>query len=265
MTRNAPVLRSALGLLSVRLVLQQLGLALVVFALCTLWLRMPDASAIEVIGSALLALIILAVAGAGESTLILRLADRPRTPVSLLRGTLCLIAGVALWFAWGALLDHLHGDDYLRAGYLNSRFPHSLRYFFTFEHLVLWLGWMWTALEWIGAGVIAIFVFAATSSTRPLQSISRSLRSLAYWIAVVLGVTAATVLAGSLIEWMPGHGLRIEMASLILRLSVAALVDATVVCLLLAILAACIRQTNTSYSTPEGTPVESQPRTVENP
>jgi hypothetical protein len=265
MTRSPSVLRSALNLLSTRLVLKQIGLALLVFALCTLWLRMPDASAIDLIGSAWLALIVLAVAGGGESALILRLADRPRTPVRLLRGTLFLLAGVALWFAWSTLLDHLHGDDYLRAGYLNSRFPHSLRNFFSFAHIVLWLGRMWTTLEWIGAGVIAFFVYTATASVRPHRAMLRVLHCLTYWIALVLGMIGATVLTGSLVEWTPGHGLRVEAMSMVLRLSLVVLVDAVVVCLLLALLAACVRQTDALYSTPTGTPDESQPRTVDKP
>jgi hypothetical protein len=172
---------------------------------------------------------------------------------------------VAVWFAWSTLLDHLHGDDYLRAGYLNSRFPHTLRYFFTFDHLVLWLGWIWTSLAWIGAGALAIVVFAATASSQPARSIARTLRCPTYWIAVVLGTIAATALAGSLIGWTPGHGLRVEMASLILRLTFATLVDATVVCLILAILATCVRQQDALYSTPAGTPDDNQPRTVDTP
>ena len=52
------------------------------------------------------------------------------------------------------------------------------------------------------------------------------------------------------------------------REQVQALVDAAVVCLLLAILAACVRRIDEAgapYSTPAGTPDLSQPRTVDNP
>ena len=58
-----PIWRDALALLSVRLVLAQLGLVTGVFLLFMLWLRLPDASTLEVAASALLALLI--VAGAG--------------------------------------------------------------------------------------------------------------------------------------------------------------------------------------------------------
>jgi hypothetical protein len=265
MTRSPSLLRNAFALLSVRLVVEQIGLALLVFTLYDLWLHVPDASAIDVTGSALLALITLAVAGTGESILILRLSAQQRTPGRLLRGVLLLLAGTLLWFGWSALLDHMHGDDYLRAGYLNSRFPHSLRNFFSFSHIFLWLGWIWVTLEWIGAGVIAIFVFTATASIRPLRAMLYVLGSVIYWIALLLGTAGATALTGSLMQWTPSRGLRVEMLSLVLRLSIAVLVNAVVVSLLLAILAACVRRSDMLYATPAGTPDESQPRTVESP
>jgi hypothetical protein len=262
-------LRKALALMSVRLVLEQIGLALLVFLLYVLWLRVPDASVLDVVGSVSLALIVLWVAGAGESVLMLRLAGRGRTPGRLLRGALLVLAGFVLWFGWSALLDHLRGDynsnDNLLAGYLNSRFPHQLRNFFSYTHILLWLGWMWTALEWIGAGIIAALVFAGTASDRPVRAIAFALRSVAYWIVVVLGTTGAAVLTSSLMQWTPGHGLRVEMLSMVLRLSAAVLVDASVACLVLAILAACVRRCDESHSTPAGTPDESQPRIVDNP
>jgi hypothetical protein len=269
MTRPPSVLRSSLSLLSVRLVLAQIGLALLVFVLYVAWLRMPDASVLDVVGSAVLGLIVLAVAGAGESAIVLSLAGRARTPGRLLRGTLLLLASVALWLAWSALLDHMHGNDYLRAGYWNSRLPHRLRNFFSYEHILLWLGWFWGMLAWIGAGAIALPIFAATASARPLHAIVAATRSLAYWLAIVLCAIAATVGTGSLLRWTPGHGLRVELISLALRLGLAALIDAILVCFVLAILAACVRQSDAlnsaRYAAPGGTPDESQPRTVDTP
>jgi hypothetical protein len=82
---------------------------------------------------------------------------------------------------------------------------------------------------------------------------------------MVLAATAATILVGSLIEWTPGHGLRVEMFSLVLRLGLAALIDTTAVCLLLTILATCVGRADAIYAAPGGTPDESQPRTADNP
>jgi hypothetical protein len=266
MTARTPsVLRGALSLFSVRLVLQQIGLALLVFLLYALWLHVPDASVLDVAGSIVLALVTLAVAGAGESTLILRLAGVARTPRRLLRGAFLLLVGAAVWLAWVALLDHFQAKDFVLAGYLNSRFPHSLRNFFSFRHLLLWLAWFWTALEWIGTTKIAILAVAATASLRPLRAVLYALRSGTCWVAIFLGLYAATAITDLLMQWTPGHGLRIEMLSLVLRLGLAALADATIACFLLAILVAWVRHANAFYAAPGGTPVDSQPRTAGNP
>jgi hypothetical protein len=266
MTRpSTSVLRGALALINLRLVTRQIGLGLLVFALSIVWLRMPDASRLEVAGSVVLALIILAVAGMGESALVLHLTGRALTPGRLLRGAALLLAGILLWLALGTLLDRIHGDDSLRAGYLNSRLPQTLRYFFTYERLALWLGWIWTALDWIGAGILTLFFVCTTASAHPMRAIARALRSATYWIAMIVGVTAATVITSSLIQWTPGHGLRIEMLSLLLRLGAAILIDAAIACLLLAILAAIIQRSDALYATPAGMPEDSQPRTAGNP
>jgi hypothetical protein len=272
MTRPPSVIREALTLLSFRLLLGQIGLALLVFLLSALWLRVPDASALDVAGSLMLAMIVLAVAGGGESWIILRLCARTRTPGRLIRGALLLLIGAILWFGWSMLLDHLRIKDSLRAGYLNSRFPHSLRNLFSYGHILLWLGWMWTALEWVGAGVVGIFVFTATASLQPRRAQASALRSATYWLALIFGTTLAVMLTGSLMQWTPGHGLRVEMLSLLLRLSTVTFVDAAVVCLLLAVLAVCVRRSSSKeevsglpHSTPEGMPDTSHPRTAESP
>lgn len=264
-TRSRSVLRGALALLSPWIVLEQIGLALLVFLLYAVWLKVPDANAFEVAGSVLLALIAIAIAGAGESSLLLRLAGHKGMRGRLLRGTLLLLAGFLVWLAWSAVLHHLRSDDEMRAGYFNSRLPHALRYFFSYERILLLLGWMWAAVSWIGTGVIAIVVFAGTASVRPLRAMGRALRSLTYWIAVVLVAAVATTLTTALIGWTPGHGLRVEMMSLAIRLAVTVLVDAVLVCLVLTILAECIRRSDATYSTPGGAPAESQRRTVDNP
>jgi hypothetical protein len=258
-------LRSDFSLLSPRIVLQQIGLGLIVFLLSVAWLRIPDASILDVIGTILLALIILTVAGGGESWLILHLSGTIITPKRLLRGTLLVLAGVALWFLWTAFIDHLQTNDSLRAGYYNSRFPASMRNVFSYEHIYQWLEWMWTTLEWIGAGIIALFVFAATASIKPLRAMLCALRSITYWIVVVLGSIAAIIITNALVDWLPGHNLRVELVSLILRLSLATLVDATIICLMLAVLAACVREADTFYITPAGTPDTSHPRIADIP
>lgn len=276
MTRSPSIVRPTLALFSVRLLLQQVGLALLVFALSLIWLRIPDASAIDIAGSVLLALIVIAIAGAGESALILRLADQGRTPVRLVRGTVLLLLGAALWIACSTLFDNLQANDTLRAGYLNSQSPHSLRNVFSYDHALLWFGWIWSLLQAICIGLITLFAVIATASSQPLRAIKRALHSPAYWIATAVGIPCAVALTIGLMRWTPAHGLRIEALSLVLRLGFILLADGVVACLLLAILTACARQENVQgflhgdssnavHSTPGGTPEESQPRTVDNP
>src|SRR5438445_249821 len=120
-----PIWRDALALLSVRLFLAQLGLVTGLFLFFMLWLRLPDASILDVASSGLLALLIVAAAGLGESRLILGLSGRPLTRGRFIRGTLLLLVGIVLWFAWSAWLAHLSSNDPLRAGYLNSKAPHQ--------------------------------------------------------------------------------------------------------------------------------------------
>jgi hypothetical protein len=256
------IFRGAVRRMSILLVLEELGLAIAVFVLFALWLRIPDASALEFSVSILLALVALAAAGVGQSWIILRLADRPCAPRRLLLGALLTLGAVALWFLWSALLDHAHANDLLRAGYWNSRFPHGMRGFFSFPHILLWLGWFWSALSWIGAGILAIFVFDLTAGEHPWRAIFRTLRSLAYWIVLLLGAPTAVLLTGVMVDWTPGHGLKTEMLSLVLRLVVAAAIDAVIVSYLLSLLAELLR---ISDATAGGTPDDNQPRTVDMP
>ena len=260
-----PVWKDALALVSVQLVLAQLGLVAGVFGFLLLWLRMPDASALEVTGSALLAVLVIGFAGWGESRLILHLAGRPLSRRRLVFGMLWLLLVVALWFAWSAWLMHESSLDPLRAGYLNSRVPHQLRNLFTYEHLLLGLGWMWCALKWLGAGLLAALAFPRIAGGRPQQAALNIVRSASFWGTLVLGSTAGTALTGALMSWKPVRGLWAEMFSLGLRLLLAALLDGVVACWLLAILAICTRRANSDYATPAGGPEDSQPRTADIP
>jgi hypothetical protein len=263
--KSPPVWKDALALLSVRLVAAQLGLVALVFGLFLLWLRMPDASVMEVVGSGLLGLLIAAVACLGESRLILHLAGRYSTPARLLRGALSVIAGIVLWLLLSALIAHLGDRDALRAGYFNSKAPHQLRHLLTFEHILLWLGWIWTTIKWIGAGFIAAFVFTVTASAKPLRAATLVLRSFSFWPVLVIGTIIASLVTRTLMRWLPMHGLWPEMFSLGVRLSIAVLFDGIVACWFLATLAVLMRRADAAYSTPAGTPDDSQPRTVEAP
>jgi hypothetical protein len=66
-------------------------------------------------------------------------------------------------------------------------------------------------------------------------------------------------------NWTPGHSLGVEMFSLITRLIFVTIVDAAIALFVLAVIAACIRRSESSYETPPGGPDASQPLTVATP
>jgi len=263
--KSPPVWKDAMALVSVRLVLAQLGIMTGVFGFFLLWLRMPDASILELAGSGLLAVLVVAAAGLGETRLILGLAGRPLALRRFVCGTLLLFVGVALWFVWSAWLAHAGSYDPMRAGYLNSRVPHQLRNLLSFEHILLWLGWMGSTVKWLGGGLLATLIFPLVAGGRPLRATLMIVRSPSFWFTLLVGTTVATLCTGALMAWMPLDGLWAEMLSLGLRLSVAALFDGIVACWLLATLAVCVRRADSGYATPAGGPDDSQPRIVETP
>jgi hypothetical protein len=250
-------------------VARQIGLAVLVFVLSVLWLRVPDASLVDVVGTVLLGLLVLALAGGGEASLMLRLCGRPVTAVRLLRGGVLVLAGVALWLGWSGLIAHLSVNDWEWAGYLNSRAPHQWRNVFSYLHLHSFLEALWSMLRWFGAGALGAFIFAATAATRPLRALGTIFRSLSYWVSLLIGVIVAVEVTNAVMGWTPGHGLAVETFSLVLRLVGVVIFDAIVVCLLLSVLAACVLRCDSDetggYETLGGTPEDSQPRTVPTP
>jgi hypothetical protein len=173
--------------------------------------------------------------------------------------------GGALWFVWSVWLAHVSSNDPMRAGYLNSRVPHQFRNLLAFEHILLWLGWMWSTIKWLGGGLLATLIFPLMAGGRPLRAGFITVRSPSFWFTLLVGTTVATLFTGTLMVWMPLYGLWAEMFSLGLRLTIAALSDGIVACILLATLAVCVRRADAAYATSTGGPDDSQPRTVETP
>lgn len=267
-THSRSVLRDALPLMTVRFVSEQIGLALLVFGLFVLWLRVPDETVLELAASAALGLLVLAVGGSGEALFILRLTGREITPWRLIRGALLVLAAAGIWCLWAKWIGRQVYNDSLAAGYLYSRLPHGLRHFLPYARILLSLEWMWSALAWIGAGVLAA-VFVLAAAARPLRAAMNALRSLSFWLVLLAGPTVAAICSNALLRWAPVHGLRRELIGLGVRLTAVVLLDAVATCCLLATIAVCVRRADGVYS-PEGVisaggPEESQPRTADAP
>jgi MFS family permease len=246
------LLRGALRRFTLKLLLLQIALGVTACLLATLWLRLPDASALQVAASFVLGLLVLAIATGGQSWISLWLAREERTRRRLLIGAASVIVAVLLWCLLSQWITALHAGDSQRASYLNSRFPHGLRSFFTYKHIYQWLGWLWSLLLWIAAGILAAASYAVIIG-RP-RAVLRTLVSVTWWVALVLLCILATTVTGIMMDWTPGHGLGVELLSLIVRLGFVVVLDGAVISLLLAILAQ-------TQAIPDGTVEVSQPRT----
>jgi hypothetical protein len=258
------ILRSALARVTVRFVLLQLLLASAVALLFAAWLHIPDSGVIAVIATISLAVFILALAFCGEASLLRRLAGSTRG--QMLPGAVALLLAAGLWLGWSTWLIHLSASDFTRvAGYANSRFPHLLRNVFTFENLLKWLGWMWLALKWLGAGLLLAVAVPFAQASRPVRTGSRVAFSLTYWMTLALSATIVTLITEAMIEWTPGHGLRVETISLVFRLGAVAIIDAISACFVLAVITAIVTRSEGAQAIPGGTPEPSQPRSVDIP
>ena len=255
----------ALELLTLRLLCMQLGLVLIVALLFVLWLRVPDANVVEVAFSAVLGLFILGIAMAGEAAILLSIRSLPLSRSRILRDAAILMAAILLWYGWSALIDQLSVHDVLRAGYLNSRFPHAYRNFFSYPHLLAWFGWLWSTLRWLGAGLLLAFAVAGLQTPRFLRAGLRTFFSASYWVVLFSVAVLTNFVTSVLLSWTPGQGLYAEMVSLGLRLVAIAIIDLFLGCYLLTTASAVVEYAGERYDAPTGTPAVSQPRTEEKP
>ncbi len=228
------ILRRARGLLRLRLLLQQLGLAAVVSILFVLWLHVPDSSVLEELFSLLMALIIAMIALGGESFLLLQTCPisysdgRKRIQI----GALTLLAAALLWFGWSLLLEHFsRSEDSLLAGFLNSRASAHYRNFFSYSHLYDWLEDLWLVLRWFATGLLLAASLALLLAIHRGRATLRLVFSFTYWIVFALSAVIGSHLTHALVQWTPGHGLPIESISLVLRLGAVILVDLILTCL----------------------------------
>jgi hypothetical protein len=260
------ILRSALALVTLRFVTLQLGLVVAVSLLFAAWLHIPDSGILAVIVTVLVAALILALAFCGEASLLRRLTASPRRHVLI--GAIALLVAGALWLGWSTWLDRLNDSNFpvQLAGYANSRFPHSLRKnLFTFENLYNWLSRLAVALKWLTAGILFAIAIPFALAERPLRVGLRVVFSATYWIALAIIAIIVTSLTHAVVEWTPGHGLRIEAISMVLRLGGVAIIDLVLICFVLAVITVIVTRFEARHTTPGGTPETSQPRSVDIP
>lgn len=263
------ILRRARSLLRLRLLLMQLGLAILVTGLFVLWLRVPESNVAEVAVSFLLAVVIAAIALGGESFLLLQTCPISYSDVCkrMQIGALAFLFSALLWFGWSALLDRWSINDSLLAGYLNSRAPAHLRSLLSFNRLYDWLEDGWAMLHWFATGFLLAASLALLLAQRRARAVLGLTLSPAYWIVFTVTAVAGSQLTSALIKWTPGHGLGVEFLSLILRLGVVVLLDLVLTCFLFTTATAIVLRsderagTEVTHSVPNGNPAPSQLRT----
>ncbi|MEZ2345562.1 hypothetical protein [Terriglobus sp. RCC_193] len=242
--------------------LQQITLAALLFLLIAGWLHIPDANVFEVLISIVFALLIAGIAGVGQSLIALRLTSRPATVRRVLLGMAAFVLAVLLWYGVSFGVGHFIEKAGLWAGYLNSRFPASLRHVLSFQHLLLCFLWIGGGVKWIAAGLLAAVVFAVVTCTIPVRGFWAILCTADYWLSLLLFVVVGAVLTGALMGWTPGHGLRVEVLSLVARMLLVIVLNAATIALLLQAMA---RAVVGIQSVGTDAPVTSQPRTAEMP
>jgi len=241
------ILRRARGLLRLRLLLQQFGLAAIVGILFVLWLRVPDANILEETLSLIMALVIAILALGGESFLLLQTCPISYSDarIRIQIGAVALAVSLLLWFAWGALLDHWSANSSLLAGYLNSRASAYYRNFLSYNHLYDWLEDTWLVLRWFATGLLLAASLALLLAFHRGRAALRLTFSFTYWIVFALAVVVGSHLTHALLRWTPGHGLPVESISLALRLGTVILIDLILIYLLFTTAIAVIERMET--------------------
>ncbi|GGH15456.1 hypothetical protein [Silvibacterium dinghuense] len=257
MSGSRPFFRSTAAL-----ALQQIVLVALLALLLAAWLHIPDANAFEILISIVLGMLIAGVVGIGESVIALRLMRKVISARRLLLGLGIVLIAMLLWYAISLGLEQLSAKEGLWAGYLNSRFPASLRNFFSYEHFYLWLSWILSALQWIVAGLLAAGAFAWIACNAPMRSFRAILLAGRFWMALLLLAIIGVVITGILLSWTPGHGLAVEAFSLVFRVLTVVVLNAAAIAWLLQVMAHVALGVQ-SVGTDE--PPMIQPRTVDIP
>ena len=89
-------------------------------------------------------------------------------------------------------------------------------------------------------GILLAIAVPLSQTSRPLRAGLRVVFSFSYWMILALAAIIVTTITQSIVEWTPGHGLRVEAMSLVLRLGIVAIIDTALICYLLAVITALV-------------------------
>jgi hypothetical protein len=173
----------------------QFGLTVVLIAVGVAWTRLPDQHWWQV-GLTLLIPVLLAISALElQAGTMRKLADDDGKRVKLVWGAATLLFWAAVvWVCWWAL-DWCDDHIWEWAGYLNSKAPAAWRArTFTYDHLVLWMGWVEWVFRWIAIPAKVTVWAGATAQWGwrvPIRRILRVLWNWQWWLVVTVAALVA--------------------------------------------------------------------------
>ncbi|MCL2661036.1 MAG: hypothetical protein FWD64_11050, partial [Acidobacteriaceae bacterium] len=190
------------------------------------WLKIPDSHWWQLVFSVLYA-VLLAAGILSVKVILLRWLRRSETHVSMLHsiGLLILWAFVILIVADAFL--HIENNAPLRAGYWNSRLGPQMRVLFSVVRLYQWQIYLQNVLVWIVLPMVALPLSIETvvRGLRGWRNGARVVFKWQNWLTILIASGMVYWITESLLQWQPGHTVKGEIVSVILRLGLLVAVD----------------------------------------
>lgn len=224
----------------------------VLFAAAALWLLIPEARIWQLVFAAISGLcIVFAFASLHSGTLAHGLTPSPATLSLDFRKSVRHIP----WFTLLLVVLLLLMNYFIRlsergweiSGYFFTRLPHFLQVTIGEEKLNTLVEWKFTVLIWLI--LPAIFLpFLSTTSAFGLRKSGmvaafRCYAHWRYWLSAAIAAVVGIWLPHTLMTWTPGHGLRGETISLILRLAASYVIVIVTWIMISAIVGSFLRKT----------------------
>jgi hypothetical protein len=191
-----------------------------------LWLLLPDARAWQLLLTVLTALLLVACfAWLHSGTLAYAANPEPGAFAAAFRPCARRMAwfllGTAVLFILMDLVDRWSDAIWPIAGYLYAKTPSHLRPARGELAYVTAIQYGWAVLMWYLLPVLTLPWVTAKVSGNRLRAGFGALANWRYWLVMALTVVMGVWITGLLADWTPGHGLHVEMVSMVLRLLLA--------------------------------------------
>jgi hypothetical protein len=216
----------------------QFVIVLVIVLAMVAWTRVPEKNWWQVTLTLLVPLLLLVSLLELQAGTMRALTDDDGKRIKLVWGAAALLAWVALWCAFWALLDWCDDRIPLWAGYLNSRASAGGRAtLFTYDHLQLWF----TQFEWLMRWVVipAKLIPCAMASAQwawrlPWRRIIRLLWNWRWWLAMIAAAFVGVSLPSHFFGGVPTGSVSHQVWTVVIKIAGAFMLAMTSWVLLLA-------------------------------